>query len=174
MHTNATLELLDAVTTDLGAKMRAFRDKTCLAFDTRKLTRELNARLRKQKQKIPTNRRAQTHSMTKSARLQNANAPLSQEAATSSGQLSNALPNTKVTAPGARPDVQPTVVSVSAKPLTRHPKTLNLNTYKHHALGDYSATIRKYGTTDSYSTEPVSLMCGSNLPRCVLIGYPAG
>jgi len=37
----------------------------------------------------------------------------------------------------------------------RLPKTLNLNTYKLHSLGDYVATIRKYGTTDSYSTEPV-------------------
>lgn len=34
-------------------------------------------------------------------------------------------------------------------------KVFNLNTYKVHALGDYVATIRQYGTTDSYSTEPV-------------------
>jgi hypothetical protein len=37
---------------------------------------------------------------------------------------------------------------------TRH---LNLETYKLHALGDYVATIRRFGTTDSYSTQPVSL-----------------
>lgn len=36
------------------------------------------------------------------------------------------------------------------------PKTLNLRTYKLHALGDYTATIRLYGTTDSYSTQTVS------------------
>ena len=34
-------------------------------------------------------------------------------------------------------------------------KTLNLNTYKFHALGDYVATIRLFGTTDSYSTQLV-------------------
>jgi hypothetical protein len=34
-------------------------------------------------------------------------------------------------------------------------KTLNLNTYKFHSFGDYVTTIRRYGTTDSYSTEPV-------------------
>lgn len=34
-------------------------------------------------------------------------------------------------------------------------KTLNLNTYKAHSHGDYAATIRRYGTTDSYTTEPV-------------------
>ena len=39
---------------------------------------------------------------------------------------------------------------------TRNEKTLNLQTYKLHALGDYTETIRQYGTTDSYSTQPVS------------------
>jgi hypothetical protein len=37
----------------------------------------------------------------------------------------------------------------------RRHKTFSLRTYKFHALGDYADTIRKYGTTDSYSTEPV-------------------
>lgn len=35
-------------------------------------------------------------------------------------------------------------------------KTLNLLTYKLHALGDYMASIIFFGTTDSYSTQPVS------------------
>ena len=40
-------------------------------------------------------------------------------------------------------------------------KTFSLNTYKLHALGDYSRTIRLFGTTDSYSTQIVSLReCG--------------
>lgn len=34
-------------------------------------------------------------------------------------------------------------------------KSFNLATYKVHSLGDYVETIRMYGTTDSYSTEPV-------------------
>ena len=34
-------------------------------------------------------------------------------------------------------------------------RSLNLNTYKFHALGDYPATIRHFGTTDSYSTQVV-------------------
>ncbi|KAG2350005.1 hypothetical protein BDR05DRAFT_872571 [Suillus weaverae] len=37
-------------------------------------------------------------------------------------------------------------------------KTLNLYTYKYHALADYPNTIRRVGTTDSYSTQPVSLL----------------
>ena len=38
---------------------------------------------------------------------------------------------------------------------TRRKKTFNMNTYKHHALGDYVEAIRTYGTCDSYSTGPV-------------------
>lgn len=37
----------------------------------------------------------------------------------------------------------------------RKRRVFNLNTYKTHALGDYVATIKQYGTTDSYSTELV-------------------
>jgi len=39
----------------------------------------------------------------------------------------------------------------------RQPKEFNLKTYKFHALGDYCSTIRRFGTTDSYSTQPVGL-----------------
>ena len=38
-------------------------------------------------------------------------------------------------------------------------KRLNLQTYKYHALGDYQNTIRMRGTTDSYSTQSVSILC---------------
>ena len=37
-------------------------------------------------------------------------------------------------------------------------KTYNINTYKHHSLGDYVQEIRERGTTDSYSTEPVRIL----------------
>lgn len=36
-------------------------------------------------------------------------------------------------------------------------KTLNLRRYKYHSLGDYSKTVRQFGTTDSFSTEPGEL-----------------
>lgn len=35
-------------------------------------------------------------------------------------------------------------------------KKFNLSTYKLHALGDYSHIIRRFGTTDSYTTQNVS------------------
>lgn len=35
-------------------------------------------------------------------------------------------------------------------------KEFNLSTYKLHALGDYATAIRKFGTTDGYTTQIVS------------------
>ena len=48
--------------------------------------------------------------------------------------------------------------STEASTSTRRTKKFNLQTYKFHALGDYAATIRRYGTSDSYTTEIVSLL----------------
>lgn len=38
----------------------------------------------------------------------------------------------------------------------------NLIMYKLHALGDYVRTIHRFGTTDSYSTQPVSISISVN------------
>lgn len=54
----------------------------------------------------------------------------------------------------------------TTKPLVEHPKPkpmkreFSLNTYKNHALGDYVEMIRRYGTTDLYTTELVSPLFG--------------
>lgn len=37
-------------------------------------------------------------------------------------------------------------------------RKLNLNTYKLHSLGDYPRAIRRFGTSDSYNTQTVSLL----------------
>jgi hypothetical protein len=52
-------------------------------------------------------------------------------------------------------------------------KTFNLLTYKLHALGDYTASIRFFGTTDSYTTQIVRVSCSAILTIltfCVLQG----
>ena len=84
LHTDPTLDLLEAVTKEFGHLMRQFRDKTADEFNTVELPRGADAR------------KGRSHSSKK--------------------------------------------------------KILNLNTYKFHALADYVATIRLFGTTDSYST----------------------
>ena len=38
------------------------------------------------------------------------------------------------------------------------PKTFNMQTYKCHSLGDYVFMIKRYGTTDSYTTAIVSCL----------------
>ncbi|KAG2051212.1 hypothetical protein BDR06DRAFT_890275, partial [Suillus hirtellus] len=43
----------------------------------------------------------------------------------------------------------------------RKKELFNFHTYKFHALGDYVTSIRWFGTTDSYSTEPVSPQCAT-------------
>jgi hypothetical protein len=98
MHTDSTLQLLEAVTREFGRLIRQFRDKTSKEFDTMELPREASARKG-----------------------------------------------------GAR----------SSK------KKLNLNTYKFHALGDYVATIRLFGTTDSYSTQVVGSTFFSHCYLCL-------
>jgi len=40
----------------------------------------------------------------------------------------------------------------------RKRKTLNLATYKYHALSDYPETIRRFGTTDNYNTQIVCIL----------------
>jgi hypothetical protein len=47
----------------------------------------------------------------------------------------------------------------------RKQKKLNLRTYKLHALGDYVNSIRRFGTTDSYSTQSVSIQ----MMLCVMV-----
>ncbi|KAG6912787.1 hypothetical protein DXG01_012157, partial [Tephrocybe rancida] len=49
--------------------------------------------------------------------------------------------------------VQPSGQVATVPVHQRKERQFNLNTYKMHALGDYAATIRAFGTTDSYSME---------------------
>ena len=44
MHTDSTLDVLEAVTREFGRLMRQFRDKTSDEFDTRELPRETGSR----------------------------------------------------------------------------------------------------------------------------------
>ncbi|KAG2741798.1 hypothetical protein P692DRAFT_201726206, partial [Suillus brevipes Sb2] len=108
MHSDLTLDILDAMTTDIGNQLRNFKVNVCSAFDAKELDREVSARSRRlAKEAI---RQTQAGKKNKSA--------------------TNGLPN----------DV-----------------SFNLRTYKIHALGDYVSCIRRFGTTDSYSTEPGEL-----------------
>jgi hypothetical protein len=131
MHTDVTLELLSQVTISFGTRIRVFQKKTCAAFSTHELEREQAARLRRQAK------------IKKAAA--NANAQKGNKATTETN--SNAQKGTK--------DKTKTNSKPQKSSSGKQPKQFNLNTYKFHALGDYCNTIRRFGTTDSYSTQPV-------------------
>lgn len=104
LHTDDTLEILDEATAQIRDGFQAFAVKTCPAFDTTELPREVDARKRRQEKQTQED------------------------------------PTKRTSAVGGP-----------------RRKTFNLQIYKYHSLGDYSKTIRRFGTTDSYSTEPVSI-----------------
>jgi hypothetical protein len=136
MHTDVSLELLSQVTISFGTRIRAFQEKTCAAFSTHELEREQAARVRRQVKKA-----AQT----------NPNAQKGKKVVVET--KTNPQKGMKATTTKTNSQPQKSKKSSSG----RQPKQFNLNTYKFHALGDYCNTIRRFGTTDSYSTQAVSL-----------------
>jgi len=131
LHNDLTLAVLDAMTVSLGQKLRAFRDVTCSAFATKELRREYNARIRRDAKKAA--------------------------ASTPTNQATQG-PNMTETQPQAME--QPTSLAGCPHATSgRRSKTFNLNTFKGHSLGDYGNIIRTYGSSDSYSTEPVCSHC---------------
>lgn len=163
MHTETTLDMMDGVTIALGQSLHEFQEKTCSAYDTRELRREADARKKRQ-----TKAKAGTRDETAGEIHQEPPHPGASSNPEESISLDPAPPATKKrkrskNAPKAIPtdDGNPTVASSDR--LTRLKKSLNLNTYKNHSLGDYTNIIRKYGTTDSYSTESVCIFQVSSL-----------
>lgn len=136
-HTDLSLNILESVTIQLGQSLRQFQETTCLVYKTQELKREQTARLRKSQSKSAA-------SKIIAAPSSNANDVVMADAEGVVAETSTPPCSSK-----AKTDATP------KKPKLR--KTLNLNTYKDHSLGDYVETIRRYGTVDSYSTELVNL-----------------
>jgi hypothetical protein len=151
MHTDFTLDIMDAATASLGEELRKFNDVTCTAFITRELEREYEARSRRQAKKAAANRKSNAKRSQEDTGHQTAQ-DLHPDSI-SDGVTARQHPPTGGVEPagslgataGAQPDGE-----------TRRLKEFSFKTYKLHSLGDYSSSIRMYGTTDSYSTEPVS------------------
>src|SRR5258705_359905 len=146
MHTDVTLDHLEELTKELGLLMRQFRDLSCSHFQTVELPREVEACKRReqraQAKKPPTSTGRGIGSDPTALSLSNTIQPRSTASTTNvNTSASNASPT---------PAVPPSTS-------TRRPKTLNIFTYKFHALGDYVRTIRLFGGTDSFSTQLVRL-----------------
>jgi hypothetical protein len=168
MHINSTIKLLETVTTSFGDKLRAFSKKTCLAFNTRELQRELDARARREARESAARTRANRQESAAHTRANRQagtslvnHMPLSSQP--HSGPIQGLSTHTSasenpVNAPqisGTSTDQAGSTANSRLRNNKRRQKSFSLNTYKVHALGDYATTIRRYGTTDSYSTEPV-------------------
>ncbi|KAG6913958.1 hypothetical protein DXG01_003291, partial [Tephrocybe rancida] len=125
LHSELSLAILDKETTDLGDCLRDFQDRTCASFNTQELQREKEAWERRSSAKAqPSVPQATVPVKTKTA-------------------IGHENPQSAAGAHG----------SMLAKVSGHWPKTFKLSGYKAHAMGDYVLTIRRYGTTDSYSTK---------------------
>jgi hypothetical protein len=133
LHTDPSLDLLESTTELLGKEFRIFEEKTCLAFDTLELKREVEARQRCQAKNFSTGVGA-----------------AGSTPATETPTPSSSTSSTKTSGKGK----EKTAVR---RPAGRNKKDFSRRTYKNHSLGDYVRTIRMFGTTDSYSTEGVGL-----------------
>ena len=145
MHHDLTLDIFDGVTASIGAKLRDFRDNTCTSFATQELPREYNARIWREA------KNGKRHSTDEALPANEASILVIKEVAespASTEDASRSLDN------GARLPLP--INLTTSKRSARRRKKLNIDTYKYHSLGDYAATIRRIGTTDSYSTELVS------------------
>lgn len=146
LHHDLTLKVMDDVTSFLGEKLREFKDVTCAAFDARELEREFNARARRRAKK-----------KAKAENQKNAKRPCQVTTSKSVNTREKDQPVPQSSAAIAAIDSsEEAVPTIEADDKSRRLKGFTLDRYKVHALGDYTDAIRKNGTTDSYSSEPVS------------------
>jgi hypothetical protein len=172
MHTDQTLALFDEATSLLGVKFQRFVNHTCRKFNTCELQHEANARSRRAAKKSTTSLAAPPGQAEKPRQVAEiptlavvqaitlechpppTPTPLPGMQQTTTGPSTEHLMDlggepTAFSPPVATSPTEPVVITA------RKAKTFNLDTYKYHSLGDYTEHIRQYGTTDSYSTEPV-------------------
>jgi hypothetical protein len=149
MHSDLTLAILDKRTTDLGEQFRRFKAKVCTTYHTQELDREVDARSHRQAKES-----AKRVDKGKVDTAAEGTATRKRRAGTNAKGKEKAMPE----------DVP------MPKP-SRRRKSFNFQTYKFHALGDYVTSIRHFGTTDLYSTEPV---CYISLPIAALTQISLG
>lgn len=143
-HTDTTLRFFDTATAALGSILRKFQKDTCSAYDTHETPREEAARGRRKAARAQAS--VISTEATKPAEV--ASNPI--------GQSVSLVPAPVIPAKRPRSNSPPRKATYQGK----KKKTFNSNTYKGHSLGHYARTIRRVGTTDSYSTQPVrSFIC---------------
>lgn len=133
LHTETTVNDLEHSTTRLGITLRKFQQDVCSAYRTFELPSEEAARVRRQASAAKKDQQSQStkKKQTQPSAMQKKKAALT--------KLQSPEPNHQTK--------------------SRRQRTLNLNTYKTHALGSYARAIRLYGATDNYNSQTVCFHC---------------
>ena len=168
MHTDPSITLLEQETERLYAQLRNFADHVSPSFETYELKREVDARRRAKQRR---DAKAATAVPRKGKEMEvppAAGGPLRPSAVTRKGKEKE-VPSIASDPPRAcadsRKGKEKEIPSVDTSDPPHGPqlKQYHLKTVKHHFLPDYPNIIREFGTTDSYSTEPVRSFQGPNL-----------
>jgi hypothetical protein len=129
LHTETTVRDLENSTTRLGELLRTFKSDVCSAYQTFDLPSEEAARVRR---KAAAAKKAATMDKGK------------EKEASVGLQAKKGMSTEK----GKSKET-------GSKSTSRKARTLNLNTYKAHALGAYAKGIRLYGSADNYNSQTV-------------------
>ncbi|KAF6758408.1 hypothetical protein DFP72DRAFT_1065097 [Ephemerocybe angulata] len=137
LHTDTTLDIMDTLTTELGEAAHAFSSETCAAFETLELKREYEARKRTEARKSTKKNKAGPEASVTDVHVAAVEVTPGRASLT---KIQNRVGNQDSQRPKDDAD-------------GRRLRTWNLSVPKFHALGDAVSYIRRFGTTDSYSTQ---------------------
>lgn len=135
MATETTRSHLEKTTVQVGKELRRFCDVTCAEFATVALPKEEAARTRQKARSAA--KKAVPSDDNADAGAQSTSAPPDQTAAPAAAQL--------------------------AKKTRKASKLFDLQNSKTHNLPDYPGQIRDFGTTDSFSSQVVSVIYSGHL-----------
>lgn len=183
MHTDETIDLLSKKTDLAAVHFRRFIETTCSEYDTRETDKEEAARIRKitrqkKKKEVSPQEPIAAATVDSLAAQNSITRPMPDVGTGTTGpevvvqQVEPRLPDGGGPAPqepGIARTPEASTVTTSRSDHTQTKlgdatgsrskklaKKLNICTYKFHAMADYPESIRRYGTTDSSSTERVS------------------
>ncbi|KAJ3531757.1 hypothetical protein NMY22_g8020 [Coprinellus aureogranulatus] len=167
-HTDQTLQILDDRTTDVGSAFRAFLKEVCQKVDTKELKREADARKRREVTRAQKTARGKGRPAARSSKAKShptkratgslAKNPKKQQGKPASRGGDKAISDEDLPSSAKRRKLDHDAtaseeVGEGAQSNARKSKTFSLHTYKFHALGHVVTNIRRFGTSDNYSTQ---------------------
>lgn len=152
LQTETTLSLLAESTASLGKLLRRFASIVCVEYMTKDLPEEESVAARKKVRAAQKEGEQSVNTLIPFAALEPDPAAVTQ-VTPQADRIEDSLVRASE---GISAPQESSSNPLSSKGSSKPPRQFSLSTYKIHALGDYVDTIRRYGTTDSYSTRLVS------------------